>query len=71
MEKIGVKFLKPHGIYSPGDIAGFDESQAERMEQLAKSGVVEPYKADKADEGGDANKRQGNSGRRGASGEAS
>lgn len=71
MEKIVVKFLKPHGIYSPGDIAGFDESHAERLENLAKSGVVELYKADKADEGGDANKRQGNTGRRGAAGEAS
>ncbi|BBH13378.1 hypothetical protein [Chromobacterium haemolyticum] len=70
MEKIGVKFLKPHGIYSPGDIAGFDVSRVEWLEGLAKTGVVEPYKADKADEGGDANKRQGSNGRRGAAGEA-
>lgn len=71
MDKIVVKFLKPHGIYTPGDIAGFDESHVERLEKLSESGVVELYKADKADEGGDANKRQGNTGRRGASGEAS
>lgn len=71
MEKLVVKFLKPHGIYTPGDVAGFDESDKERLEKLAEAGVVGPYQADKADEGGDANKRQGSTGRRGATGEAS
>ncbi|RJF99020.1 hypothetical protein [Noviherbaspirillum saxi] len=36
-----VKILKAWSIYSPGDIAGFDE---ERAASLVKSGIAEPHK---------------------------
>lgn len=36
-----VKFNKPWSIYSPGDVAGFDE---ERAESLVKGGIAEPHK---------------------------
>lgn len=35
-----VKFLKPWKIYSPGDVAGFDEDQADA---LVKAKAAEPY----------------------------
>lgn len=38
-----VEFIKPWKIYSPGDIAGFDADQAER---LIEGGVAKEVKAE-------------------------
>ena len=38
-----VKFIKPWKIYSPGDIAGFEAEQAQR---LVEGKVAEPYEAE-------------------------
>lgn len=38
-----VEFIKPWKIYSPGDVAGFEAEQAER---LIKGGVAKEVKAD-------------------------
>lgn len=38
-----VEFIKPWKIYSPGDIAGFEAEQAER---LIKGGVAKEVKGD-------------------------
>ena len=38
-----VKFIKPWKIYSPGDVAGFEADQAER---LIKGGVAEEAAAE-------------------------
>ena len=53
-EKAIVKFIKPWGAYTKGDIAGFLEDTADN---LVKAKVAEPYEPDNAEvegaEGGD------------------
>ena len=51
-----VKFIKPWSMYSPGDVAGFEEDSAAA---IIKTGAAEPHEVSDSEPAGDEPKPAG------------